>query len=109
MTRSIQIVCRPELASGFALAGLTVMEATTPSQGAERIINLSRDPAVGIVLADEVFVSALPEDVRRALGRRALPMVVPFPGPSWAGPLRSPEDYVVDILRQAIGYRVRLR
>jgi hypothetical protein len=35
-------------------------------------------------------------------------MVVPFPGPTWV--VRPPaEEYIVELLRQAIGYRVRIR
>jgi hypothetical protein len=36
-------------------------------------------------------------------------MIVPFPPPSWAAPEEEAEAYLVEILRRAIGYRVRLR
>jgi hypothetical protein len=35
-------------------------------------------------------------------------MVVPFPAPSWTE-RRDPDAYVLELLRQAIGYRVRLK
>ena len=54
------------------------------------------------------FYDALPDDVRLELGRRPLPMVVPFPGPQWGG-RREAEAYIVELLRQVIGYRVRLK
>jgi hypothetical protein len=34
-------------------------------------------------------------------------MVVPFPSPSWTAPAEGPEAYIAELLRQAIGYRVR--
>jgi hypothetical protein len=36
-------------------------------------------------------------------------MVVPFPAPTWTERAAGPEAYILEILRQAIGYRVRLR
>jgi hypothetical protein len=35
-------------------------------------------------------------------------MVVPFPGPTWVAPPEGPEAFIAELLRQAIGYRVRL-
>jgi hypothetical protein len=35
-------------------------------------------------------------------------MVVPFPAPLWAPPAPGPEAFIAELLRQAIGYRVRL-
>jgi vacuolar-type H+-ATPase subunit F/Vma7 len=51
----------------------------------------------------------LPEDLRRRISKRPLPMVVPFPGPTWQELGEGPEAYIVELLRQVIGYRVRLR
>jgi len=36
-------------------------------------------------------------------------MVVPFPEPSWEAAGAAPEAYIVELLRQVIGYRVRLK
>jgi hypothetical protein len=46
-------------------------------------------------------------------GRRGasagLPVVVPFPAPSLQRPPGEAEAYVAELLRRAVGYRVRLR
>jgi hypothetical protein len=42
------------------------------------------------------------------LDRQALPVVAPVPGPSWDA-RRDAEAYIMEVLRQAIGYRVRAR
>jgi vacuolar-type H+-ATPase subunit F/Vma7 len=63
---------------------------------------------VGVVLLEDRLYDDLPEETRRAISSSPLPMVVPFPGPTWA--VRPPaEEYIVELLRQAIGYRVRIR
>jgi hypothetical protein len=33
---------------------------------------------------------------------------VPFPGPAWGPPREGAEAYIAELLRRAIGYRVRL-
>jgi len=37
-----------------------------------------------------------------------LPLVIPVPGPDWTTE-SSAHEYIVEILRRAIGYRVRLQ
>ena len=76
-----------------------------------------QDPAGGGVLnhrrdqtsrvEDELFFG-LPEPFRQSLERRALPVVVPFPGPR-RGERPSAQAVLVELLQRAIGYRVRLR
>lgn len=109
MKRGVRIVCRSELAPGFALAGLHVDEARSAAEGATRIAALADDPAVGLVLADEACWGELPESERRALVRKPLPLIVLFPGPGWAPGAPAAEAHLAEILRQALGYRVRLR
>jgi vacuolar-type H+-ATPase subunit F/Vma7 len=105
---TVRVLCRPEVAAGFALAGLRPLEASDPADGVTRLRELLRDPVTGVVLVEESFYEALPDDVRLELSRRPLPMVVPFPGPRWEE-RREAESYIVELLRQVIGYRVRLK
>jgi vacuolar-type H+-ATPase subunit F/Vma7 len=108
MSHSVQVLCRPEVAAGFALAGLRPYEIIGATDGIARLRELLRDPSAGVVLVEESFYDALPDDVRLELSRRPLPMVVPFPGPQWEGG-RDAETYIIELLRQVIGYRVRLK
>ncbi len=108
MSVGLVALCRPEIAAGFALAGIPAVEAATAPAAADRMRELLDRPAVGLVLLEEGFHRQLPEDLKRQLGRRPLPMVVPFPGVAWTAP-EAAESYIVELLRQVIGYRVRLR
>jgi vacuolar-type H+-ATPase subunit F/Vma7 len=108
MSHSVQVLCRPEVAAGFGLAGLRPLEAFDTDDGIARLRELLRDPTAGIVLVEDAFYEALPDDLRLELGRRPLPMVVPFPGPQWEE-RREAEAYIIELLRQVIGYRVRLK
>ena len=109
MGYGVRVVCRPEVAAGFALAGLSTVEVGTPEEGADRILLLLSQPEIGVILVEDRFYEALAGDVQKELGRRPLPMVVPFSGPAWGEQAVSAETHIVEMLRQAIGYRVRLR
>ena len=108
MRDRIRVLCRPAIAAGFRLAGFSPDEAENAGDGARRLAALLEQADVGVVLVQEDFYAALPDAARRDLARRALPMVVPFPAPSWAPALEGPEAFITELLRQAIGYRVRL-
>jgi vacuolar-type H+-ATPase subunit F/Vma7 len=107
--RTIRVLCRPPLAAGFALAGLHAASVAGGAEAAERVRAIARDPDVGVLLVEDTLHDALPPELRRQLARRPLPMVVPFPGPTWAERAAAAEAYVVELLRQVIGYRVRVR
>jgi len=103
----VRVVCRPEVAPGFELAGLRADTAVDAIATRARLAALADDPAVGIVLVDERLYRALPADYAQRLERQPRPLVAPFPGPRFEGP-EAAEEAVLEILRRAIGYRVRL-
>ena len=109
MAHALRVVCRPEVAPGFALAGIRAVEAATTDAGAAAVRELLSHPDVGVALVQDVFYDALPDDIRRRVARRPLPMLVPFPGPAWTARPAEAEAYIVELLRQVIGYRVRLK
>ena len=109
MDYALRVLCRPEVAAGFALAGLQPVEAQTPEAGAAAVRDLVAQPQTGVVLVEDALYEALPEDLRRQFGRRPLPLVAPFPGPAWAERGEAAEAYIIELLRQVIGYRVRLK
>jgi vacuolar-type H+-ATPase subunit F/Vma7 len=107
--RHVRVVCPPDVATGFALAGLRPVESDPLARGAEQVAGLLADDTVGVVLVDERVYEALPDAVQRRIRRRPLPMVVPFPAPAWTERPLAAEEYIVELLRQVIGYRVRLK
>ncbi len=109
MKADVRVICRPGVQAGFALAGLAAIPVTTSSGGERALRELAERPDVGVILMEGALHDALPPELHRRLARRPLPMVVPFPGPEWGEVAAGPEAYVVELLRQVIGYRVRLR
>jgi vacuolar-type H+-ATPase subunit F/Vma7 len=105
---TVRVLARPERAAGFELAGLAVTRVADATAAAQAVQQLAADAEVGIVLVDDVLYHALPHDLLARLDRGAIPMLAPVPGPVW-DEQSAAEAYVMDILRQAIGYRVRPR
>ena len=107
MSYGVRVLCRPAVAAGFRLAGVPPLEAADPVEGARLLRTMLDDPGHGVILVEEAIYAAVPDATRRELARRPLPMVVPFPSPTWTAPAEGPEAYIAELLRQAIGYRVR--
>lgn len=102
------VIASPGLSAGFALAGVPVYEAANGDAAARQIARVVDEVNPGVVMIDEPLYRELPEEVRRDLQRAGLPVVIPVPGPDWTTE-SSAHDYIVEILRRAIGYRVKLQ
>lgn len=108
MSLTVEVVCTPAIASGFRLAGLKPEVVQDEREGSARVAELFERPGVGVVLVEEPCYDALSPATRRAIALHPVPLVVPFPTPRWAPRPPGPEAFIAELLRQAIGYRVRL-
>ena len=106
--QKVAVITSPSSSVGFALAGVRVYEATDGLDAARLIDQVVEDVDAGVVMLDEPLYNDLPDEVRRELERSARPIVIPVPGPDWET-VTGAEEYIVEILRRAIGYRVRLQ
>ena len=110
MRGPVAVVCPPAEAAGYRLAGVAPHVAADGPEAAAAIRGLLARPAgerPSVLLVAERLEAALPSADRRELRRDPLLAVVTVPGP--AGGRAAPEAFLLEILRQAIGYRVRLR
>lgn len=108
MTHTLRVVCRPAIQEGFSLAGVNSIPAVDSVEATALLAGLIEQPGLGVLLVEQELYEGLPEALRRSLERRPLPVVVPFPGPPRVG-RPSAEAELVELLRRAIGYRLRLR
>lgn len=95
--------------AGFALAGVSVMEADTRAEAASRLADVLGRSDVGVVIAQQSTIDALAESVRVQLERRAIPVLLSLPAAGWTAVPRAGADAILDLLQRAIGYRVRLQ
>lgn len=106
--RRLVVIAPPGLSAGFSLAGVRVLEATDGAHAGERLEKLMEEDRAGVVIIEESLHQDLPEETSRSLRRLPFPVVIPVPGPKWTAESTA-HEYIVEILRRAIGYRVRLQ
>jgi V/A-type H+-transporting ATPase subunit F len=94
-----------DLASGFRLAGVGVRVVQTPKQVVDALHELMQDPQVGLVAVQEDFYPWILDTLERDLKGRDLPLVIPFPRPQ----AEKGRDHIAEMVREAIGYYVKLR
>ncbi len=106
---TVRAVTTPALASGFRLAGIPADDVPDATTAAVKLGTLAADPGLGILLVEERLLNESPENVRREVERRPVPIIVPVPTPSWGAPTGDAEGLILELLRRAIGYRVKLK
>ena len=100
------VITDNETATGFRLAGMEVREASTPAEALAMI----RDYAAagyGLLIVNEDLLSGTEDARTRLLRGRDLPVVVPLP-PARAS-LESGEAYIARLVKEHIGFSVKLR
>ena len=104
----VSFIGRPEVAPGFALAGFRPMVVADAEDASRRLGALLGDAHVGLVLIEAPLYEGLAPEVQRRLSARPVPLVVPVPAPSWVEHAAA-DRVIVELLRRAIGYQVKLR
>ena len=103
MSRGLRAICCPELAAGLQLAGLEPEITRDPAQAAASIARLREEGRTAVILVQQSLHAQLPHH------RAALPLLVALPDPiATTGPSAAEEE-LLEIVRRAVGYRVRLR
>lgn len=100
------MVTDPETATGFRLAGIEVREAASPQAALEHLRALVTLD-YGLIAVNEELLRGLDDEIDRLMRDRDLPIVVPFPGPKEK--LESGEDYINRLVKEHIGFFVKLR
>jgi vacuolar-type H+-ATPase subunit F/Vma7 len=108
VSHRVAVVGDPHVTLGFRLAGVRPHVVDSKEAAGGLLAAMVRESAWGVILVQEDFMpDAAPLSAPRPGG--GLPILVPFPGPTRERPPGEAEAYVAELLRQAVGYRVRLR
>jgi len=102
----VAVITDGETATGFRLAGVEVREAATP----EDALGLIREYAAagyGLLIVNEDLLRGTDDARARILRDRDLPVVVPLP-PARAK-LESGEAYIARLVKEHIGFAVKLK
>ncbi|MDR7542676.1 MAG: V-type ATP synthase subunit F [Armatimonadota bacterium] len=100
------VITDSESATGFRLAGAEVREASTPQEALEHLRHfMALD--YGLVAINEALLEGTEAERARLMRGRDLPIVVPFPAPQ--AHIERGEAYIARLVKEHIGFYVRLR
>jgi len=102
----VAVITDSETATGFRLAGVEVREAATPDEALAMLREFAA-AGYGLVIINEDLLRGTEEARARLLRGRELPVVVPLP-PARAR-LESGEAYIARLVKEHIGFAVKLR
>ena len=100
------IITDPETATGFRLAGVEVREADSSQATLEHLRTLVTLD-YGLIAVNEDLLHGTEEALKRLMRDRELPIIVPFPAPR--PQLESGEEYIARLVKEHIGFYVKLR
>ena len=106
MAYRVAVITDAETATGFRLAGVEVREATDAKAALEHLRALvSVD--YGLLAVNEDLLQGTEDEVARLMRDRDIPIIIPFPAPK--AQLESGEDYIARLVKEHIGFFVKLR
>ena len=106
MAYRVAVITDAETATGFRLAGVEVREAADAKAALEHLRSLvSVD--YGLLAVNEALLQGTEDEVARLMRDRELPIIIPFPAPK--AQLESGEDYIARLVKEHIGFFVKLR
>jgi vacuolar-type H+-ATPase subunit F/Vma7 len=103
--KRIVVVTPPDARHGFALAGVRQLTAA-PADVSATLQQLANDARTGVIVVDERLAAGPAQAQIREMERHWPGVVIVLPSPGKAA--RIEEDYVLQLIRRAIGYQVRL-
>lgn len=100
------VITDSETATGFRLAGIEVREAHTPQEALDAIREYTA-AGYGLLAVNEDLLAGTEDSRARLLRGRDLPLIVPLP-PARAT-LESGEAYIQRLVKEHIGFAVKLK
>lgn len=108
MSERVGVVADPVVALGFRLAGLRPQVVDSAEEAVVALDTMLRDTRWGVILVQENLMPD-PEPVSAQRASSGLPILVSFPARGLERAVGDAEAYVAELIRRAVGYRVRLR
>ncbi len=102
----VAVITDSETATGFRLAGVEVREAGTPAEALD-LIRQYAAAGYGLLAVNEDLLQGTDDARARLLRGRDLPIIVPVP-PARAK-LESGEAYIARLVKEHIGFYVKLK
>ena len=100
------VICPERIAKGFSLTGVEVLVSDAGSRTQELLNRLIIQKEVGVVLLPQEHLADFDPRMLKTVDALQLPLVVPIPMGSET--IFSPEEYVKQTVRRALGYEIKI-
>lgn len=67
--------------TGFVLSGVTGEYVSTPEAALEKVITLSKDPTVGLIMVSDEVAKPISSQLTAMKTKKAIPLIYEVPGP----------------------------
>ena len=105
MSRLLVLTTR-ELAAGYRLAGVSVLEVASAEDAATQLVEELLEQEDGVIAVHAPFFHRFPTPLRRRLDARLTPLVVPLPAGVTDDQAGDRRTRLLRLLRQAVGYEI---
>jgi len=105
----LMVIVRPELVSGFQLAGVSVYSARTVDTAQELVRNWLDTGETGLVAIDDGFLKYMDNSLLRQLEVSEKLLYLAIPGGQALGPQVSTRDRIAALIRHAIGVYITFK
>ncbi len=108
MMRTCRVIADADSVVGFRLAGVEAVAAGSAADAERLLRECLAEGSVSLVLIKQSLLEAFSEATRRKIEKLSLPLVIPIPLPDAWSREEPAQDYVLSLIRQAIGYQMKI-
>ncbi|MGR3310084.1 MAG: V-type ATP synthase subunit F [Candidatus Brocadiales bacterium] len=107
----ILAIANSEVVKGLRFSGINVLGVDTPELAKKSLLDVMKSKDYGIVIIDESLERTFDDYTKRLIEESGTPLFVPLPLQLIWQEIEVPPDdtYVVDMIRRAIGYQIKIR
>ena len=102
----LTVICPEKLAKGFELTGVDVFTSDSKEKTERLLLQTIEEKKAGLVVLPQEHLESLDERKRKELEKLDFPLIVPVP--MIRETEMTPEEYVSQMVRRAIGYQVKI-
>ncbi len=107
--KNIMALLSPEGALGFHLTGVETVEVKVKGEVANFLSDEEEHKEVGVLIVEEKLLVEVPDEIIRRIKRRGVPVIVPIHIPEEWQSTGVAEDYIANLIKSAIGYRLKIK
>jgi V/A-type H+-transporting ATPase subunit F len=106
--RTCRVIADADSVVGFRLAGLEAVAAASPEEAERLLRECLAAGSASIILVKQSYLERFSELTRRKLDKLSVPLVIPLPLTTVRGGEAASQDYILSLIRRAIGYQMKI-